>query len=253
MRSCGFVLVAVLALRAFPAWAQQGQPDEFSLPTFTPPTPEQPTPPQPAEPTPPPSAPLSPLPVSRPPPAAEWARLGVSASLLVTALTTYFVGGDLALLVNVLGIPVSSDTVPGEVEGWVLLVGAEGGYGRAGGANCEGALFCASRASGGLLVKGGWARGLPHVGDSITRLQTMYFAQLEVLLAHYNIPSAPLSPGVKTFELLTRLRVGFHFTGDSSRVTSTGITLMAAAVVEVIPVSNGTQGVALGASVGGGF
>lgn len=249
MRSLGW-----LCLLALPALAQQTTPDEFSLPTFTPPPVEQPVNQPPvADPTPPPQAPLNPLPVSRPLPDPTWARLGVSASLLVTGLTTYFVGGDLALLVNVLGLPLSSETVPGEVEGWVLLLGAEGGYGRAGGAACEGSLFCASRASGGLLVKGGWARGLPHVGDSITRLQTMYFAQLEVLLAHYNIPSAPLSPGIKTFELLTRLRVGFHFTGDSSRVTSTGITLMAAAVVEVIPVSNGTQGVALGASVGAGF
>ena len=175
------------------------------------------------------------------------------ATLLVTALTTYFVGGDLSLLVNLFGTPVNSDTVPGEVEGWVFLLGVQGGYGRGGGTACEGGLFCATRASGGVVAKGGWARGLPHVGDSITRLQTMYFAQLDVLLAHYDIPSAPLAPGVKTFELVTRLRLGLHFTGEASRVTSTGITLMAAAIIEVIPVSNGTQGVSLGGCVGAGF
>lgn len=242
------VLLSGLLMFAATAFAQQ-TPDEFALPDFGPPPEPQPEQPAP-QPSPPPAAPQ---PVSRPPPEPTWARLGVAASLLATGLTTYFVGGDLALLVSVLGTPVSSDTVPGEVEGWVLLLGAQGGYGRAGGAVCEGGLFCAARVSGGLVVKGGWARGLPHVGDSITRLQTLYFAQAEVLLSHYEIPSAPLSPGVRTFELLTRLRFGASFTSEKSRVTSTGITLSVAAVIEAVPASRGTQGVAFGASVGAGF
>jgi hypothetical protein len=252
--------VALLALvLSSPAVAQSTPPDEFSLPTFD----NAPTPPEPPPPVPQPftpdapqlTQPPTPQPrmLARPPPEPTWARLGASASLLATGLTGYYVGGDLALMVTVLGTPINSETVPGEVEGWVMQLGAEGAYGKAGTKQCQGALFCATRISGGLVLKGGWARGLPHIGDGITRLQTMYFAQAEVLLSHFLIESAPLVPGVRTWELLTRVRFGLHFTSEASRVTSTGVTLMVAAVIEAVPVSKGTQGVAFGASFGAGF
>ncbi|MFO0601404.1 MAG: hypothetical protein U0228_39250 [Myxococcaceae bacterium] len=250
---------ALIVLAPQPCRAEQ--PDEFSLPQFAidAGTPEPPPAPPPFElpeddtrGVPPPE--LDPtLAPPAPPPPPTWARLGVSATLVATALTTYFFGGDLAVLVTALGTPEHSKTVPGEVEGWVMQVGLEGGYGRAGGALCDGAIFCASRAFGGLVLKTGFARGLPHLGDSITRLQTFYFAQAEAALSHYDIPSAPLAPGVKTFELLTRLRFGLHLTSESNRRGSTGVTLMIAAIVEGVPVSKGTQGIAFGLSAGAGF
>ncbi|MFT3706585.1 MAG: hypothetical protein QM817_02855 [Archangium sp.] len=250
------LLFLVTSTLAGSALAQTQPPDEFSLPNFDNGQPQPIEPPQPqtqeqqADPSQPPPPPRM---NARPPPDPSWTRLGATATLLATGLNGYFFGGDLALMLTVLGTPVSSETVPGEVEGWVLQVGAEGGYGRAGVKQCQGAIFCGNRTSGGFVFKGGWARGLPHVGDSVTRLQTMYFAQAEVLLSYFLIESAPLSPGVKTFELLTRVRIGLHFTGDANRVTNTGVMLMAAAVIEAIPVSKGTQGVSFGLSFGAGF
>lgn len=234
-------------LLASPVWAAlpDGGVDEFSLPSFgPPPTPEGEPAPSPT------SAPAVSPPALRVP---TWARLGLMTSVLVTGSDSFFVGADLAMLVTVAGQPKPSDSVPGEVEGWVLQTGLEGGYGRAMRKQCRSSFLCASRGFGGLTLKGGWARGLPAVVDGVTRLQTMYFAQLDTLLSRFDIPSAPLSPGVRTWELLLRLRIGLHFTAEASRVTSTGVTLTGAVVLEAIPVSTGTQGVSVGGSVGVGF
>jgi hypothetical protein len=139
------------------------------------------------------------------------------------------------------------------VEGFLLQLGAQGDYARVGGPRCGGTALCATRGAGGLALKGGWARGLPSVQDGVARAQTMYFGQLDVLVSHFDIESAPLSPGVHTWELVTRLRLGLHFTSDSNRVTTTGVTLLLAAVIEVIPLSSVTQGVSFGANAGIGF
>lgn len=222
------------------------QGEEFSLPPF-----EGPADGGLPDPSAPPLPPATPLP--GPPPPPSWSRFGGSASVLFTALREYYLGGEITLLINFAGTPVPSPTVPGEVEGLLFQLGGQAGYGRAGGLRCAGTALCAERISGGLAVKGGWGRGLPSVQTGVARAQTMYFGQLDVLLGNYDIESAPLSPGVNTWELITRLRLGLHFTSDASRVTFTGVTLLGAALVEVIPLSNATRGVSVGACLGMGF
>lgn len=237
------LLLTVISSAAF------AQVDEYALPQFEDLSdgglPESTSPPLPE---------LVPLPgQAKPPPLPTWSRLGGSASLLFTALRDYYLGAELALLATVGGTPVHSPSVPGEVEGFLFQVGAQGGYGRAGGLLCQGTVMCGRRISGGLALKGGWARGLPNVLSAVARAQTMYFGQLDVLLSHYEIESAPLAPGVRTWELVTRLRVGLHFTSDASRVTFTGVTLLVAALVEAIPLSSSTRGVSFGLCAGIGF
>lgn len=252
------LLVSLPVLAAPP----DGGVEEFSLPSFGPP----PMPPSQLETEPeaqPGSSPAMPdVPPVAPPVVANpvltptgptWSRLGAMATAVVTGSDSLFVGGDLALLVTLLGRPSPSDAVPGEVEGWVLQTGLVGGYGRVMRTQCRGSFLCGTRGYGGLALKGGWARGVPAVRDGVARLQTMYFGQLETLLSRFDIASAPLSPGVRTWELLLRLRLGLHLTLDSSRVSSTGVTFTGAVVIEGIPVSTGTQGIAFGGSVGVGF
>lgn len=229
--------------------AASAQGEEFAMPTFE--SPGDAGLPAPSAPPLPDAVPLPGPP--KPPPPPSWSRFGGSTSVLFSALREYYVGAELALLATLTGIPVPSPSVPGEVEGFLLQLGALGGYGRVGGPQCRGTVLCATRISGGLALKGGWARGMPSVRDSVARAQTMYFGQLDVLLSNFDIESAPLSPGLRTWELLTRLRVGLHFTSDASRVTFTGVTLFAALLLEVIPVSSYTQGVSLGFCAGIGF
>jgi hypothetical protein len=243
-------LKTVLLLMLFSSVAF-AQAEEFGLPQFEESASDAGVAPVPsAPPLPPPASPIKPV---GPPPDPTWARLGGSASALFTALQNYYVGGEVALLVALAGTPVHSMAVPGEVEGFLFQAGLQAGYGRAGGPACGRSALCASRVSGGLAVKAGWARGLPNVRDSVARAQTMYFGQIDVLLSNFDIESAPLSPGLNTWELITRARAGLHFTSDASRVTFTGVTLFAAIVVEVIPVSSATRGVSLGGSIGIGF
>ncbi len=175
------------------------------------------------------------------------------ASVLVTGSDSFFVGGDFSMLLTVAGEPKPSDSVPGEVEGWVLQTGLDGGYGRAMRRQCGRSFLCAARGFGGLTLKAGWARALPGVVTGVARLQTMYFAQLDTLLSRFDIASAPLSPGLRTWELLLRLRIGLNFTPEGTRVSSAGVTFTGAVVVEAIPVSTGTQGVSVGGSLGVGF
>ena len=238
------LLILVMAWSGV-AWAQV---DDFALPQF-----EGPADAGLAAPSAPPLPEVEQIAAPRVPPPPSWSRLGGSAALLVSGLTEYSVGVDLALLVTLVGTPVRSELVLGEVEGWLFQAGLEGGYAKAGGVRCSGPLFCASRILGGLAFKGGWARGLPHAADNVARTQTMYFAQLDVLLGRFEIESAPLSPGLKTWELVTRGRAGLHFTSEASRVTYTGVTLQLAAMVEVIAISSGTRGVTIGGCAGIGF
>ncbi len=189
----------------------------------------------------------------KPPPAPSWSRLGGATSVLFSGLQSYSFSIEVALLVLVVGSLEHSPTVPGEVEGFVFMAGAEAAYGWVGGPLCQGTMFCAKRGGGGLALKGGWARGLPNVRDGVTRAQSMYFAQLDVMASNFDIESAPLAPGVNTWELLTRLRLGFHFTSESARATFTGVTTFAAVFIEAIPVSKATRGITLGGCVGIGF
>lgn len=238
----GLLLVTLVSAAA---WAQE---EEFSLPPLGQPDAGLP------EPSAPPLAPPSPLPEPpRPPPPPTWAKLGGSASAFFTALRDYSVGAEVTLVYALAGTPAHSPTVTGEVEGALLQAGLQAGYARAGGPLCGGSTLCATRISGGVAFKGGWARGLPSVRDGVARAQTMYFGELDVLLANFDIESAPLAPGINSWELLTRLRLGLHFTSEASRSTYTGVTLLLAAVVEAIPLSRVTQGVSIGACAGLGF
>lgn len=231
---------------ALPDFAQDAGVPAPSPPPLLPPTPlpgPPPGPPAAARPQKPPP----------PPPPPSWSPLGGSTSLQFSGFKDVALTGELSLLAALPTTPHHSDEVPGEVEGALFMVGAQGLYGRVSGELCRGTAFCATRVGGGAVFKGGWARGLPSVKTGVARAQTMYFAELDVLLTHFSIESAPLSPGVRTFELLTRLRLGLHFTSDAARVTFTGVTLLLAGVVEVIPVSSGTQGISFGAAAGIGF
>lgn len=197
-----------------------------------------------------------PLPVPepvRPPPEPRWARVGGSVGVIGSGWRFHSLGLEASLLGTVLGTPAPSADAPGEVEGWVLAAGAEGGWARAGGPIC-GDAFCGTRISGGLGAKGGWARGLPNARDGVTRLHTVYFAQLDVLLSYFSTPAAPLSPPIRVWELLTRLRLGVHLTTERSRLSSsTGFTFLVAAIVEAIPVSAETRSVSVGLTAGLGI
>lgn len=192
-------------------------------------------------------------PAPRVPLTPRWGAFGGSATALFTALTEYFVSADFTLLYTVAGTPLPSEAVPGEVEGWLAQVGATAFIGQGGGPLCDGSAFCATRGGGGAALKVGWARGMPSASTGVTRTQTMYFGQVDVAFSYFGIESAPLSPGVQTPELLTRLRAGLHFTSATSRSTSTGFTLLFAAVFQAVPISRGTQGVSFGLSIGVGF
>ncbi|MDP2272904.1 MAG: hypothetical protein Q8K32_19360 [Archangium sp.] len=243
-------LLVVLMVFSGAAFAQS---EEFSLPAFQEQAPDAGLP-DPSAPPLPPLATVAPPPgPPKPPPAPSWARLGGATSVLFSGLQSYSFSIELALLVLVVGTPEHSPTVPGEVEGFLFQAGVEGVYGWVGGPLCQGTTFCAKRGAGGVALKGGWARGLPNVRDGVARAQTMYFGQLDVLASNYDIESAPLAPGVNTWELLTRLRLGLHFTSEAARATFTGVTLFGAAFIEAIPVSNATRGITLGGCLGIGF
>lgn len=187
------------------------------------------------------------------PPTPTWSRLGGSMAALFTFFTDYFVSAEVTLLYTVVGTPQPSLDAPGEVEGWLAQLGGTSFIGFGGGPLCDGSAFCAARGGGGAAFRVGWARGLPQVSTGLTRTQTMYFGQVDVAFSYFGIESAPLSPGIETPELLTRLRFGLHYTSPTSRVTATGFTIQVAAVAQFIPLSNGTQGVAFGVSGGVGF
>ncbi len=189
----------------------------------------------------------------RVPPVPVWGSWGGSATVLFTALTEYFVSADVTLVYTIAGKPLPSELVPGEVEGWLAQLGTTLFLGQGGGPLCDGSLFCATRGGGGAALKVGWARGMPSASTGVTRTQTMYFGQVDVAFSYFGIESAPLAPGVQTPELLTRLRAGLHFTSATNRSTSTGFTLLFAAVFQAVPLSRGTQGVSLGLSAGVGF
>ena len=240
-------LLVVLMVFSGAAFAQG---EEFSLPAFQ----EQVVDAGLPDPSAPPLPQVTPLPAPpKPPPAPSWARLGGSTSVLFSGLQSYSFSIEVALLVLVVGTPEHSPTVPGEVEGFLFQAGVEGAYGWVGGPLCQGTTFCAKRGAGGVALKGGWARGLPNVRDGVARAQSMYFGQLDVLASNFDLESAPLAPGVNTWELLTRLRLGFHFTSETARATFTGVTTFAAVFIEAIPVSKATRGITLGGCVGIGF
>lgn len=240
-------LLVVLMLFSGAAFAQS---EEFSLPAFQVQAPDAGLP----DPSPPPLPQATPLPAPpKPPPAPSWAIVGGSTSVLFSGLQSYSFSIEAALLLLVVSSLEHSPTVPGEVEGFLFQAGLEGVYGWVGGPLCQGTTFCAKRGGGGVALKGGWARGLPNVRDGVARAQTMYFGQLDVLASNYDIESAPLAPGVNTWELLTRLRLGLHFTSEAARATFTGVTLFGAAFIEAIPLSQATRGITIGGCLGIGF
>lgn len=194
----------------------------------------------------------APAPAGAPPP-PRWNRLAGFTTLLATGLTQGYLGLEVGVLATVVGTPAPSPEALGEAEGWLLQAGVHGAWGKVATPLCRGTAFCATRTFGGVSVRGGWARGTVALKDGFTRAQTQYFAQLDVDAAYFHIESAPLSPGRDTWELLTRLRLGLQWTAPGARLTTTGVTLLGAAVLEAVPLGDGTQTVSLGASVGFGF
>lgn len=197
--------------------------------------------------------PLAPAPSTRPAPPPRWGRISGGVSLLATGLTQVFLGAEVALFGALAGTPAPSENHVGHAEGWLLMAGAHGAWGAVGADGCRGTPLCGTRGLGGLSLKGGWAHGLVDVSDGVAHPQAMYFAQLDVALSRFEIESAPLAPGLSTWELLTRLRLGLHWTSGDAATNSNAFRFMATLVFEAIPVSDGTQTVSLGASLGLGF
>ena len=83
-------------------------------------------------------------------------------------------------------------------------------------------------------------------------LETMAAGGRILAATHRHVQPA-IAPGVNTWELLTRFRLGLHFTSESARATFTGVTTFAAVFIEAIPVSQATRGITLGGCLGIGF
>ena len=184
-----------------------------------------------------------PAPEPTPPPPPRWSPFTATVNAGLAGLTSYegwLDGAIYGLAYSTVGV---SDAAPGEIEGWLLHVGASGSFGMVGGALCAGSAFCGTRITGGVSARLGWGHGLPGPRDGIARPRFLPFGQLDLLLSHFLIESAPLSPGYSTWEFVTRARGGVM-------LATGGVTFVFAVVVEGIPVGRGTQGVLLGASVG---
>jgi len=155
---------------------------------------------------------------------------------------------------KVLAAPPAPKAGSDQVGGFVVIPGVEASFGRITSASsCGGTIFCGSRFTAGPMVKVGWASGVPGLGGW-TRLQTMYFAQLGAMFGYSWIPSAPLAPGSQSVELVLRGRVGLHWSVFGSQtVTAKSGTLMAALLVEGIPLGGFTRGVLFGGTVGLAF
>jgi hypothetical protein len=246
VRAFRLVAIAVTLVRVV-GFAEE--PEIYELPNFDPPDAGVVAAPTPMEPPAPPPA----APTPRPLPPPSWGRISGAASLLATAFTQVFVGADVGLFGTIAGTPADSAEHPGFGEGWLLQVGAHAAWGAVASEWCRGTPLCGSRGLGGLALKGGWARGRLGLTDAVAHPQTMYFAQLDVALSHFSIESAPLSPGRRTWEFLTRVRLGLHWTSPDAASSTGALRLVATIVLEAIPVSDGTQTVSLGASVGLGF
>jgi hypothetical protein len=245
------VLLVGLVLVVGPARAQA--PEEFPLPAFDAPAADggvdaadAGVPSVPPLPAPTVGAPV-------PPPPPRWNPLAGFTTLLVTGLTQGYLGLEVGVLGTVVGTPAPSREVLGAAEGWLLQAGVHGAWGKVATPLCRGTAFCATRTFGGVSVRGGWARGTVALKDGLTRAQAQYFAQLDVDASYFHLESAPLAPGRSTWELLTRLRLGLQWTAPGARLTTTGVTLLGAAVLEAVPLGAGTQTVSVGASVGFGF
>lgn len=220
--------------------APQPGADEFALPDFArvPSTSPPPLMQGPVQ-----SAPL-------PPPPPRWAPFSATINAGLAGLTSYegwFDGGLYGLAYSTQRV---SDDQPGELEGWLLQVGASASFGFTGGAFCQGSAFCGNRLTGGGSARLGWGHGTPGVRDGVTRPRFFTFGQLDALLGHFTVESAPLSPGVRTWEFVTRLRGGVMINTGGGTATSSGVTFSFAAVVQLVAVGQGTQGVLLGAAVG---
>lgn len=187
---------------------------------------------------------------SLPPPPTVWQPFGGTLMASFNAFQNYEFAVDASLYGLAHGLPHASDEAPGEVEGWVVQVGANGSFGRVGGAICDGVGLCGTRVTGGASSRVGFARGVPGVRDGKTRFQTMYFGQLDVLLGRFGIESAPLAPGFGTWEFITRLRAGVQISSESARTSPVTAIFIFAVNVQTIIVGDGTRGVLIGGSAG---
>jgi hypothetical protein len=257
-------MTAVLLLG--PALARAQGNDEFALPHFSPPPSAAdggvtaPTPPPPPPPDAVPLAPAdstTPVPAPyeepkpgppKPPPEPKWNRLSGTLSGLLLAFTNVYLGGEMSFLGG-FGAPVRSETRPGDAEGWLLQLGAQANWGMLTGPVCLGSGFCGTRYAGGLVLKGGWARGVPDKAGW-TRAELMFYAQVDLLAGYLLIPSAPLAPGASSWEALGRLRLGLHFSELGATAARNKLTLNGALVVEGIPASGIAKGVSIGLALG---
>lgn len=252
-----------------PALARAQASDEFALPRFTPPpaatdggvTAPTPPPMPPPDAVPPASADsTAPIPApyeepkpgpAKPPPEPKWNRIAGTISGLFLAMTNVYLGGEVSFLGG-FGAPVRSATEPGNAEGWLLQVGAQGSWGKLTGPVCQGSSFCGTRYAGGLALKGGWARGVPDK-SGWTKAALMFYAQVDLLAGYLQIPSAPLAPGASSWEALGRLRLGVHYSSLGATAAQNKITLNGALVVEGIPASATARGVSIGLALGVAF
>lgn len=172
---------------------------------------------------------------------AGWSPIGFQASVGVTALNHAVLFTDVALYVT-LGPAPRSSAQTDELRGWRVQLGVAAGAGLLGGDLCE--RFCAERIFAGPSLRLGWLHGYA-IGA------TGPFGRLEVLGGHALRSSAPLSPGLDAFELLTRLQLGWQWAPPSP--AHDGWTFFFATVMEVQALSGETQGLVLGLSLGAGL
>jgi hypothetical protein len=266
MRSDLIFILLALGL-VTPATSNAQNETDFTLPSFDlptdaglPPPPLMPTldglPPPIVDPPPPPGGPTEkPDEFALTPPkggAAEakaqmpqgdpfWNKSSVSIAALGLGNKMFYIGAELVVLATTkLGVPAFKDSI---YSGWLFMGGVSIGGGGLNLLACGEQDLCASRISGGGVLKFGWGEGQSEKSGA-TRIRKMYFVQTEVLLGRFVIPPAPLTRNVSTWELVTRLRLGYQGLVSTFHI---------AAVVEVIPVSLETKGISFGLALGFAF
>jgi hypothetical protein len=172
-----------------------------------------------------------------------WLPIGAQASVVTTAVGQTSAGGELTLVLTT-SAPTPRAHDDGTLEGWRVQPGVQLGAAGVGGAYCGSQAFCATRLFAGPSVRVGWLRGFPIGASGV-------FAQLDVLGARAWSQSAPLSPAIDAYELLTRLRLGGQWAPPSRH--HDGWTFFLSVVVEARPLPGVTRGLGLGVSLGVGL
>lgn len=177
------------------------------------------------------------------PPSGHWLEVGAQTSFVTSVVGQASTGAEGSLFLTLPQVRPREDET-GDLVGWRVQLGAQLGAERIGDRFCGDARLCALRLFAGPTLRAGWLRG------QLTEA-TGLFTQLDVLAAHADAPSAPLSPGIDRFELLVRARLGAQWAPRTAQ--RTGITFFAAVMVETSPLPGVTQGVGAGFTLGLGL